>query len=139
MTWGDEATGPDVASPVPARLGWPRLLRRWVPVGLVIGLVLVGAVHVAGYGDGAVLFWQLLQIFAVILPCLALALWGMACIVHAWAEHAVARERRRPISSAYFDVPRCSGIAAAVVGTSAAVVTIAFAIRTGDVWSFADC
>lgn len=37
------------------------------------------------------------------------------------------------MQSVYFDVPRWSGIAAAVVATSAMLVTIAFALRTGDI------
>jgi predicted tellurium resistance membrane protein TerC len=126
-----EATGPP-------RLGWPRLLRRWVPVGVLLGLVHAVVVHLAGYGTGAVLFWQLLQIFGAVLVWFALMMWFMAYLLHFDTERAVPKERRKPIADWSFDIPRLCAKVATVLASAAIVVTVAFAIRTGEVWSFAN-
>ena len=120
------------------RLGWPRILVRFGPIGLGVGALLGVVVAMAGFPGWAELTWQLLQCAAVAALFIALMFWAIAYGFHYGVERHVPVERRRPISREGFWMARPTAAAAVIVVGIAAALTMAYVVGTGEWYSFAD-
>jgi hypothetical protein len=120
------------------RLGWPRILARFGPVGMGLGALLGGAVALAGFPDWAELTWQLLQCVAVAALFTALAFWGLSYESHYGTQRHRPPERKKPITRQEFWLARPTAVAAVIVVGVTVALTVAFLLGTGEWYSFAD-